>query len=462
MVHQYQLNGFNIVLDSCSGSIHVVDEVAYDIIAMIREKSHDEITADIMAKYGHREDVTEEEVRLCIGDVEGLIAAGKLYTPDTFADMAGTFKERSGDVVKALCLHVAHTCNLNCAYCFASQGKYHGDRALMSFEVGKQALDFLMDHSGSRRNLEVDFFGGEPLMNWDVVKRLVEYARSVEKERGKNFRFTLTTNGVLIDDDVIEFANREMSNVVLSLDGRKEINDRTRVDYAGNGSYDRIVPKFQKLVAARGGKDYYMRGTFTHANPDFTNDVFHMADLGFTELSMEPVVCAPEDPAALTPEDLEIVKEQYEILAKDMLRRKKEGKPITFYHYMLDLTEGPCVYKRISGCGSGTEYMAVTPWGDLYPCHQFVGEEEYKLGDVWNGVTKNELREEFRSCNAYARKECADCWAKLYCSGGCAANAYHATGTIRGVYEAGCELFRKRIECAIMMKAAEEAGLTEG
>ncbi len=457
MVHQYQLNGYNIVLDSCSGAIHVVDEVAYDIIAMIKEKDTEGIVADIMEKYGHRDDVTEEEVRLCIEDVESLIADRKLYTPDTFNDMAGTFKERSGDVVKALCLHVAHTCNLNCGYCFARQGKYHGDRALMSFEVGKQALDFLMDHSGSRRNLEVDFFGGEPLMNWDVVKQLVEYARSVEKERGKNFRFTLTTNGMLIDDEVIEFANREMSNVVLSLDGRKEINDRSRVDYAGNGSYDRIVPKFQKLVEARGGKDYYMRGTFTHANPDFTKDVFHMADLGFSELSMEPVVCAPEDPAALTPEDLEIVKEHYEILAKDMLRRKKEGKPITFYHYMLDLTEGPCIYKRISGCGSGTEYMAVTPWGDLYPCHQFVGDEQYKLGDVWNGVTNTGLREEFRSCNAYARKECEDCWAKLYCSGGCAANAYHATGSILGIYEPGCELFRKRIECAIMMKAAEEA-----
>ena len=457
MVHQYQLNGYNIVLDSCSGAIHVVDEVAYDIIAMIKEKDTEGIVAHIMEKYGHREDVTEEEVRLCIEDVESLIADRKLYTPDTFNDMAGTFKERSGDVVKALCLHVAHTCNLNCGYCFASQGKYHGDRALMSFEVGKQALDFLMDHSGSRRNLEVDFFGGEPLMNWDVVKQLVEYARSVEKERGKNFRFTLTTNGMLIDDEVIEFANREMSNVVLSLDGRKEINDRSRVDYAGNGSYDRIVPKFQKLVEARGGKDYYMRGTFTHANPDFTKDVFHMADLGFSELSMEPVVCAPEDPAALTPEDMEIVKEHYEILAKDMLRRKKEGKPITFYHYMLDLTEGPCIYKRISGCGSGTEYMAVTPWGDLYPCHQFVGDEQYKLGDVWNGVTSTGLREEFRSCNAYARKECEDCWAKLYCSGGCAANAYHATGSILGIYEPGCELFRKRIECAIMMKAAEEA-----
>ena len=460
MVHQYQLNGYNIVLDTCSGGIHVVDEVAYDVIAMFETHTPEEIVSTLLEKYDSRPDVTEEDVRTCIADVQSLKDSGKLFTPDTFAEMAGTFKERSGDVVKALCLHVAHTCNLNCGYCFASQGKYHGDRALMSFEVGRRALDFLMDHSGSRRNLEVDFFGGEPLMNWGVVKRLVAYARSVEKERGKNFRFTLTTNGMLIDDDVIDFANREMSNVVLSLDGRKEINDRTRVDYAGNGSYDRIVPKFQKLVAARGGKNYYMRGTFTHANPDFTKDLFHMVDdLGFTELSMEPVVCAPGDPAELTAEDLDTVKEQYELLAKDMLRREREGRPITFYHYMLDLTSGPCVYKRISGCGSGTEYMAVTPWGDLYPCHQFVGEEAYKLGDVWNGVTNTALREEFRACNAYARPDCADCWAKLYCSGGCAANAYHATGSIRGVYEAGCELFRKRIECAIMMKAAKETAL---
>ncbi|MBR2928965.1 MAG: thioether cross-link-forming SCIFF peptide maturase [Oscillospiraceae bacterium] len=457
MVHQYKLNGYNIVLDSCSGAIHVVDEVAYDIIALYREKSTEEIVAEISAKYHDHSDVDEAGIRECIADVESLVAAGKLYSPDTFADMAGTFKERSGNVIKALCLHVAHTCNLNCGYCFASQGKYHGERALMSFEVGKQALDFLMDNSGSRTNLEVDFFGGEPLMNWDVVKQLVEYARSVEKERDKNFRFTLTTNGMLIDDEVIEFANREMSNVVLSLDGRKEIHDRTRVDYAGNGSYERIVPKFRKLVESRGGKDYYMRGTFTHANPDFTKDIFHMADdLGFTELSMEPVVCAPDDPAALTKEDLEIVKEQYELLAKDMIRREKDGKPITFYHYMLDLTGGPCIYKRISGCGSGTEYMAVTPWGDLYPCHQFVGDEGFKLGDIWKGVTNEALREDFRSCNAYARPECADCWAKLYCSGGCAANAYHASGSIRGVYENGCELFRKRMECAIMMKVAQQ------
>ena len=457
MVHQYKLNGYNIVLDTCSGAIHVVDEVAYDMIAVFKEKTEEEIVAEMMKKYGHCLDVTEEELHLCMEDIRTLVKMGKLYTEDTFADMAGTLKERSGNVVKALCLHVAHTCNLNCSYCFASQGKYHGDRALMSFEVGKRALDFLIENSGKRRNLEVDFFGGEPLMNLEVVKQLVEYARSVEKEHNKNFRFTLTTNGMLIDEDVIAFANKEMSNVVLSLDGRKEINDLKRVDYAGNGSYDKIVPKFKQLVEARGGKGYYMRGTFTHANPDFTKDVFHMADLGFTELSMEPVVSSFDDPAALTKEDLEIVKEQYEILAKEMIRRKKEGRGFTFYHYMLDLTQGPCVYKRISGCGSGTEYMAVTPWGDLYPCHQFVGEEAYKLGDIWNGVTNEALREAFRSCNAYSRPDCKDCWAKLYCSGGCAANAYHASGSIRGIYEPGCELFKKRIECAIMIKVAEDA-----
>lgn len=325
----------------------------------------------------------------------------------------------------------------------------------MSFEVGRQALDFLIEHSGSRRNLEVDFFGGEPLMNFDVVKELVAYARRREKEAGKNFRFTLTTNGVLIDDDVIDFANREMSNVVLSLDGRKEIHDRYRVDYAGSGSWEKIVPKFQKLVAARGGKNYYMRGTFTHANPDFLKDIEQMLDLGFTELSMEPVVCAPGDPAGLIESDLEIVKDQYEQLAALMLERRRAGKPFTFYHYMIDLTGGPCIYKRISGCGSGTEYMAVTPWGDLYPCHQFVGEEKFKLGDVWTGVTNTETQAEFAACNVYAHEECRDCWARLYCSGGCAANAYHATGSVRGVYESGCELFKKRMECAIMLEASK-------
>ena len=456
MLHQYKLNGYNIVLDTCSGAVHAVDDVAYDMIAAWQSTDRETLIRQMLSRYADRPDVTEADLRDCADDIAALEADGQLFTPDTFAPMAGTFKERSGDVVKALCLHVAHTCNLNCSYCFASQGKYHGERALMSLEVGKRAIDFLIENSGTRHNLEVDFFGGEPLMNWEVVKQIVAYARSVEKQHNKNFRFTLTTNGMLINDEVIEFANREMSNVVLSLDGRREVHDATRVDYAGHGSYDRIVPKFQKLVAARGGKGYYMRGTFTHRNPDFTKDVLHMADLGFTELSMEPVVAAPDDPMALTPADIEIVKQQYELLATEMLRRERAGKPITFYHYMIDLTAGPCIYKRISGCGSGTEYMAVTPWGDLYPCHQFVGEEAYRLGDIWDGVTNRELREEFRACNAYARPECADCWAKLYCSGGCAANAYHASGSIRGVYKPGCELFRKRIECAIMMKAAEE------
>lgn len=457
MVHQYQLNGYNIVLDSCSGSVHVVDDVAYDVIAMYKEHSADEIVSAMLAKYADRPDVTEADLRQCLEDVASLEAAGKLWAPDVYKDMAFDFKNRQ-TVVKALCLHVAHTCNLNCSYCFASQGKYHGDRALMSYEVGKQALDFLMDHSGTRHNLEVDFFGGEPLMNFDVVKRLVAYARSVEKERGKHFRFTLTTNGVLIDDDVIDFANREMSNVVLSLDGRKEVHDRYRVDYAGNGSWEKIVPKFQKLVQARQGKNYYMRGTFTHANPDFLKDIQTMLDLGFTELSMEPVVAASGDPAALTEADKEIVMQQYEELARLMLQRDKEGRPFTFYHYMIDLKGGPCIYKRISGCGSGTEYMAVTPWGDLYPCHQFVGDEKFKLGNIWDGVENHAVQAEFAGCNVYAREECRDCWARLYCSGGCAANAYHATGSVRGVYADGCDLFRKRMECAIAVAVARELG----
>ena len=456
MVHCYKLGGLNIVLDTYSGSVHVVDDATYDIIAVYETEPKEQIKAEILAKYAESGEVTPDEVDACFAQLDALKAEGKLFTPDHFESMAGRLKEKSAGIVKALCLHVAHTCNLNCSYCFASQGKYHGDRALMSFEVGKQALDFLVAHSGSRHNLEVDFFGGEPLMNFDVVKQLVAYARSIEKEKGKNFRFTLTTNGVLIDDDVIDFANREMSNVVLSLDGRRQVHDRFRVDYAGKGSWDEIVPKFQKLVAARGGKNYYMRGTFTHYNPDFLKDIEEMLSLGFTELSMEPVVGAFGEATTLTKEDLPVVLEQYEKLAELMLRRSREGRPFTFYHYMIDLKGGPCVYKRISGCGSGTEYMAVTPWGDLYPCHQFVGEEKFRLGNVWDGVTNPDVQAEFAACNVYTRSECADCWAKLYCSGGCAANAYHATGHVSGVYSYGCELFRKRMECAIMLEAAKQ------
>ena len=460
MIHQYKLNGYNIVLDVFSGSVHVVDDVAYDAIALYETHAEDEVVAELLMKYGARADVNEKELRGLMDDIRALKDAGKLYTEDEYRDLAIDFKRRQTHV-KALCLHVAHTCNLNCSYCFASQGKYHGERALMSFEVGKRALDFLIEHSGAHRNLEVDFFGGEPLMNWDVVKQLVAYAREREKETGKNFRFTLTTNGVLVDDEVIEFSNREMHNVVMSLDGRREVHDRFRVDYAGRGSYDVVVPKFQKFAKARGDRNYYVRGTYTHMNTDFTNDLFHMLDLGFTQLSMEPVVCPPGDPYALTKEDLPALYEQYEILAKEMIRREKEGRPFTFYHYMLDLSHGPCVYKRVSGCGSGTEYMAVTPWGDLYPCHQFVGEEKYKIGNVFDGVQNPDVPAEFKLCNAYARPECRDCWAKLYCSGGCAANAYHATGSILGVYEYGCELFKKRMECAIMVKAATAGDASE-
>ncbi len=450
MIHQYKFDNLNIVLDVASGSIHLVDEIAYDIIEIFENTDKQTVIDTIYNKY--RNSVSLSEIEECYTQVLQLKETNTLFSKDSFENVADTLKNKSRGIIKALCLHVAHTCNLNCSYCFASQGKYHGDRAIMSLEVGKRALDFLIENSGTRRNLEVDFFGGEPLMNFQMIKDLVAYAREIEKKHDKNFRFTLTTNGVLVDDDVIEFSNKEMSNVVLSLDGRKEVHDKFRVDYSGKGSFDKIVPKFKKFVEARGNKNYYMRGTFTHNNPDFINDIKEMLNLGFTELSMEPVVCAPDDPSHLTESDIEVVLKGYEELAHLMIERKKQGKPFTFYHYMLDLSDGPCIYKRISGCGSGTEYMAVTPWGDLYPCHQFVGEEKFKLGDIYNGVTNTSIQEEFASCNVYSHKECKDCWARLYCSGGCAANAYHAQGNIRGIYETGCKLFKKRIECAIALQ----------
>ena len=440
------------MLDTFSGSVHVVDDLAYRLIELWQEVPKDELAQRLQAEYPEAD---AAEIAECIDQVQALADSKQLFAADTFAPLADKLKEKNKGVVKALCLHIAHSCNLACAYCFAGQGKYHGESALMTYEVGKQALDFLIANSGTRTNLEVDFFGGEPTLAMDVVRRLVAYAREREKDTHKRFRFTLTTNGLLIDDELIDFANREMSNVVLSLDGRKEIHDRYRVDHSGKGSWDKVVPKFQRLVEARGGKQYYMRGTFTHANPDFLQDIKCMLDLGFTELSMEPVVCDPSSPSALTEEDLPIVLRQYEDLAQLMLERYREGRPFTFYHYMLDLTDGPCVYKRISGCGSGTEYMAVTPKGELYPCHQFVGEEQFRLGDVWQGVTNPEAQEPFANCNVYAHPECRDCWAQLYCSGGCAANAYHATGAVTGVYQYGCKLFRKRMECAIYLQIAQ-------
>ena len=466
MIHQYRLNGYNIVLDVNSGSVHDVDDLAYEAIRLLdsgmdRESAAAELQrmfrGGMKAEDGMAVPVTAADIEDCLSDIEELKAAGKLFSEDVYDGIHFDLK-RKKNVIKALCLLVAHTCNLNCSYCFASQGGFgkKDDPQLMSFETGRRAIDFLIENSGFRKNLEVDFFGGEPLMNFDVCRQIVEYARSIEKEHNKNFRFTLTTNGVGLTEEIIDWANRECHNVVLSLDGRKEVNDRFRVAKNGTGSYDLIIPKFRRLVEKRGGRGYYMRGTFTHYNTDFTKDIFHMADdLGFRELSMEPVVTAPDDPCALTEEDIITVKEQYEILAKDMIRRRREGRPITFYHYMLDLSEGPCIYKRITGCGSGTEYMAVTAGGDLYPCHQFVSDEGFKLGNVRDGVVNQEVQDTFRYCNVYSRPECQDCFARLYCAGGCSANAYHAEGTITGVYRTGCELFRKRIECAIMMQVAE-------
>ncbi len=448
MIHQYKLNNYNIILDTCSGSIHAVDDVIYDIIQLYEQTDSVYLEKEIMKKHT---ELTKAEFDECIADIELLKKQQKLFTPDTNELAAKNYKNNS-KVIKAMCLHVAHTCNLNCNYCFAAQGKFNGQDALMSFEVAKRAIDFLIENSGSRKNLEVDFFGGEPLINWQVVKQTVQYARSIEKKHGKAFRFTLTTNGLLINDDVIDFCNREMQNVVLSLDGRKHVHDNLRKDITGNGSYDKIVPKFKEFAKRRGGKNYYMRGTFTHDNTDFTNDILHMADLGFNMISMEPVVCDDTDSAALTNEDLPVILGEYEKLAIEMLQREKQGNPFEFYHYMLDLKNGPCVYKRITGCGSGTEYMAVTPWGELYPCHQFVGDKRFALGNIFSGVKNIEIQQEFRNCNIYTRSECKTCWANMYCAGGCAANAYRASGNINGIYEYGCTLFKKRIECAIMMQ----------
>lgn len=454
MIHAYKMNGYNIILDQNSGCVHSVDDVAYDIITMYEDKSKDEIKAFILDKYKDKEDVNEEEIDFCFNDIDELIKDGRLFAKDTFEDVAKEFKKRQG-VVKAICLHVAHDCNLACKYCFAGKGEYDGPKGLMSFETGKRALDFLIEQSGTRKNLEVDFFGGEPLMNWEVCKKLVEYGREQEKIHNKNFRFTLTTNGLLINDDVIEFCNREMGNVVLSLDGRKSTNDAMRVSRNGAGSYDLIIDKFKKFANSRNQEKYYMRGTYTHNNLDFSKDIIHMADMGFKELSIEPVVCSPDEPYALKDSDLPTLKEQYQILADEMLKRYGKGNGFTFYHYMIDLDAGPCIVKRVSGCGVGTEYLAVTPNGELYPCHQFVGDEKFLLGNIWDGITNKQVLEQFENCNVYSHKECKDCFAKLYCSGGCAANAYHTTGSVNGIYEFGCELHRKRIECAIMLKVAE-------
>lgn len=451
MVHCYKNNGYNIVLDSNSGSVHAVDEVAFEVIDKYESRSKEEIILELCAKYP---EITADDIEEIFQDIEELKKEGKLFSEDKFKDLQIDIKARPTQL-KALCLHIAHDCNMCCKYCFAGEGEYSGDRSLMSFEVGKRALDFLIEQSGSRKNLEVDFFGGEPLLNFDVVKQLVAYARSIEKEKGKNFRFTLTTNGVLLDDEVMEWANKECYNVVLSLDGRKETNDRMRRTRNDKGTYDLILPKFKKMAKERNQQGYYIRGTYTHYNTDFANDILHLADMGFEQLAMEPVVTDPKMDYALQESDIPKLKDQYDLLAKEMCKRNREGKGFTFFHYMIDLEGGPCIYKRISGCGVGTDYMAVTPWGDLYPCHQFVGDEKFLLGNVFDGVKNTDIVNEFKLCNVYSREACQDCFAKLYCSGGCSANAYHTTGKITGTCDMSCELHRKRVENAIMIKIDE-------
>lgn len=448
MIHQYKSNGYDIVMDVNSGAVHVVDDVTYDVIALFEELTTSEIVERLKDRY------SENEIEESIEEVCQLKEDGQLFTEDIYQPFVEKFKETRQTVVKALCLHIAHDCNLACKYCFAEEGEYHGRRELMSFEVGKKALDFLVANSGNRVNLEVDFFGGEPLMNWDVVKRLVEYGRSIEKENNKKFRFTLTTNGVLLNDEIMEYLNKEMSNVVLSLDGRKEVNDRMRPFRTGKGSYDLIVPKFQKLADSRNQTNYYVRGTFTRDNLDFSEDVKHFADLGFKQMSIEPVVGPEEDPYSIREEDLPAIMEEYDKLALEYIKREKEGNGFNFFHFMIDLNQGPCVYKRLSGCGSGTEYLAVTPWGDFYPCHQFVGNEEFLMGNVDDGIVREDIVSKFSNCNVYSKEKCKNCFARFYCSGGCAANSYNFHGTINDAYDTGCEMQKKRVECSIMIKAA--------
>lgn len=457
MIHQYKNNGYDIVLDVNSGAIHVVDDVTYDVIAMYQDHDKEEIRSAMLAKYPK---VKSSDIDDIFAEIQALIDDGSLFTPDSYEHyMEGVMKRRP-TVVKALCLNVAHDCNLACKYCFADEGTYNGGpRELMPFETGKNALDFVIANSGNRHNLEVDFFGGEPLMNWDVVKRLVEYGREQEKIHNKKFRFTITTNGMLLNDEIMDFCNKEMGNIVLSCDGRKCIHDKMRPTRGGQGSYDRIVPKFQKVAESRGQQRYYIRGTFTRNNLDFSEDVLHLADLGFKQISVEPVVAKPTDDYALRDEDLPQLFDQYDRLAAEMVRRKGTDKDFNFFHFMIDLEGGPCVAKRLSGCGSGTEYLCITPNGDIYPCHQFAGNKDFIMGNVndGKGVVRTDIRDEFKLCNVYAKDKCTNCFAKFYCSGGCAANSYNFKGKINDTYDLGCELQKKRIECAIMIKAAEAA-----
>lgn len=449
MLHKYKLNGYNIVLDVNSGAVHVVDDLAYDILNFVdkdMKKTLEEDSVNVLSKKYNKKDILETYKELY-----ELYESGELYSKDEYEKFASKLENSP---VKSMCLNVSHDCNLRCEYCFAAKGDFGTGRELMSFDVAKKAIDFLIKNSANRHNLEVDFFGGEPLMNFDVVKKTVEYARNIEKDFNKNFRFTITTNGLLLTDEKIDFINREMSNVVLSLDGRKKVNDKLRISATGKGFYDNIVPKYQKLVKERGNKDYYVRGTFTNDNLDFTKDVINIAELGFDQISIEPVVLDEKEEYSIKKEDLPRIFDEYEILAKEIIKRKKSGNSFNFFHFMIDLEQGPCAIKRLRGCSCGNEYIAVTPNGDIYPCHQFVGNSEWKMGNVLTNLFNNSIKKQFAKTNIYTKEKCKDCWAKFFCSGGCNANSWQYEGDINKSYEISCELEKKRVECALMIKAA--------
>lgn len=443
-IHKYSLNGKNIVLDINSGAVHVVEDIVYDILDYYKTYTLDEIIKLLEDKYDDK-DIMEAYEEISLLENEGILYSEGVSIED--------IRYNEDNIIKALCLHVAHDCNLRCNYCFASQGDFKGDRSLMSLEVGKKALEFLVKHSGSRRNLEVDFFGGEPLMNFEIIKKLVMYGKDLEKNYNKHFRFTITTNGVLLDEDNMKFINEYMDNVVLSLDGRKRINDNMRRTITDEGSYDIILPKFQKMVAKRGDKDYYVRGTFTSYNLDFSNDVLHFYDKGFKKISIEPVVTSLDKDYGIKEEHIDTILKEYEKFSKDYINIKKKDDDFLFFHFMIDLDQGPCIVKRIVGCGAGSEYMAVTPEGELYPCHQFVGDKKFKIGNVYEGITNNEIVKEFKNASVYNKEKCRSCWARFYCSGGCHANAYNHHGNIMKPYDIGCEMEKKRIECAISILA---------
>lgn len=443
-IHKFYLNNKYIVLDVNSGAVHIVDKIVYDILDYYDNKSLEEIVDLLISLYG------ENEIRDVYEEVKYLEREGLLFSEPT--DISN-LSYNEDNVVKAMCLHIAHDCNLKCNYCFASQGNFKGERSMMTLDVGKKSLEFLAKNSGNRRNLEVDFFGGEPLMNFELVKDLVRYGRELEVEYNKNFRFTITTNGLLLDDDKIDFINENMDNIVLSLDGRKEVNDNMRKTINEEGSYDIILPKFKAMVEKRGDKDYYIRGTFTSKNIDFSNDALDFYKQGFKKISIEPVVTSEEMDYALREEHLEAVLAEYEKFSKDYIDIKRKDEDFYFFHFMVDLSQGPCIIKRAVGCGAGSEYLAITPEGDLYPCHQFVGEEQFKLGTVNGGIKNTELRDVFKNANVNNKEECKSCWARFYCSGGCHANAFYAHNDLMKPYEIGCKMEKKRIECAISVVA---------